>query len=305
MEAQPKIQCSHLLKESILSLLHKQKIKRTQLSSREDHSDWFDDVEAKYSTKEDYMKSLAKSRTTNYYQKASRELKSSPCYENSTANSIINGMLDDFLLLLNYIDWFKEYFNRSCVTRYESTDNDETDGPPKKRQRISPTKKIQLRNVVDKSNIVTKYEKRLCNEFGEFRCRGRYSQVGCKFKHIINPYESNEKLKTFRVWQLDHSTEFTEIISKIESDVMNSINKSKKCVEHGETATRLPIMKYFQELFTLDNIRLVHIACHDIKANGIPPSADILCEKCDEFIKTNKLLKELKSEAAGPSGSKD
>lgn len=84
-------------------------------------------------------------------------------------------MLYDFSILLTYIDCFE------------------------KRQRMSPTKRFHPRNVVGKLNVVKKHEKRLCNAIGEFRCRGRFSQDGCKFNHVINPYESNEKLKTFRM----------------------------------------------------------------------------------------------------------
>lgn len=304
-EFEPKIQCSHSLKESILSLVQNQEIKKMHISSREDHSDWFDDVDAKYKSKEDYMKSLANSRVNNHYQRASRDLKKLECYKDSTKKIIIDGMLNDFYILLTYIDWLEEYFDRGCGTKYESTDNDETDGPPSKRKRMSPKKKTELRSLPDESNIVEKYIKRLCNEYGEFKCRGGYSEAGCKFNHKINPYRSNEKMKEFRMWQLDHTIEFTEIIEKIGSNVNDSIGKSITCAKHSEVATKQPIMKYFQELFTSDNIRLVHIVCHDTETHGIPLSADLLCEKCDEFVKTNALLEELKSKMAGSSSSKD
>ena len=44
---------------------------------------------------------------------------------------------------------------------------------------------------------------RMCDERGMFKCEGPKGE-GCTYRHTINPYESNDAVERFSLWEFDH-----------------------------------------------------------------------------------------------------
>ena len=98
-------------------------------------------------------------------------------------------------------------------------------------------------------------EERICDTQGLFSCEGRYSQESCNYptNHTINPYRNYESRILFSTWNLDH------IVERSRSIVPSLVN----AVQTKKRGKKLNIDYFYQMLFTRDNLRLVHIVCHD------------------------------------------
>ncbi|XP_011495488.1 PREDICTED: DNA fragmentation factor subunit beta [Ceratosolen solmsi marchali] len=94
----------------------------------------------------------------------------------------------------------------------------------------------------------------LCDVTGEFSCSGVWNLNKCLYdeKHKINPYRSKEELILFSTWNLDHRIERSRTL------VPQLLEASKQ-----EKIDEKDVLEFYDNLFTLKNLRLVHIVCHD------------------------------------------
>ncbi|XP_038602053.1 DNA fragmentation factor subunit beta isoform X1 [Tachyglossus aculeatus] len=92
---------------------------------------------------------------------------------------------------------------------------------------------------------------RLCTPEGWFSCQGPFDIDSCSSKHSINPYSNRESRILFSTWNLDH------IIEK-KRTVVPTLAEAVR-----EQDGREIDWEYFYDLlFTSENLKLVHIACH-------------------------------------------
>lgn len=97
----------------------------------------------------------------------------------------------------------------------------------------------------------------LCDSDGEFTCQGRWNKENCLYspKHKINPYASKEGRVIFQTWNLDHAIERSRSVIP---EICKSLTEMEKC-----TGVSLDVKAIFNDLFTLHNLKFVHIVCHD------------------------------------------
>lgn len=101
----------------------------------------------------------------------------------------------------------------------------------------------------------------ICDEFGKFTCKGRWDKDHCLYEHNnqheINPYKSREARIIFQTWNLDHVIERSRSIIPAVCDALlenEKINVNKFLID---------VDNVFCDLFTLKNLKFVHIVCHD------------------------------------------
>ncbi|NXC47378.1 DFFB factor, partial [Penelope pileata] len=92
---------------------------------------------------------------------------------------------------------------------------------------------------------------RLCTREGWFSCQGPFDRDDCPCKHSINPYSNRESRILFSTWNLDH------IIEK-KRTVVPELAEAVKTHDGREVNWEY----FYQLLFTVNNLKLVHIACH-------------------------------------------
>ncbi|XP_041063044.1 DNA fragmentation factor subunit beta isoform X2 [Carcharodon carcharias] len=95
------------------------------------------------------------------------------------------------------------------------------------------------------------YDRRLCTAEGWFTCQGAFDEDFCSFVHSINPYGSRENRIAFSTWNLDHGVEKKRTIIPTIVKTVTQQNIDDRDVEH-----------FYSLLFTLANLKLVHIVCH-------------------------------------------
>lgn len=88
----------------------------------------------------------------------------------------------------------------------------------------------------------------LCDEIGTFTCKGMWNSKACAYepKHTINPYATRESRILFQTWNLDHRIERKRFI-------VPAVLGTKK----------IDFQLVYNDLFTLKNLKLVNIVCHD------------------------------------------
>ncbi|XP_027803470.2 DNA fragmentation factor subunit beta isoform X6 [Marmota flaviventris] len=92
---------------------------------------------------------------------------------------------------------------------------------------------------------------RLCTREGWFSCQGPFDLDSCASKHCINPYSNRESRVLFSTWNLDHIIEKKRTIVPTLAEAIQ------------EQGGREVDWEYFYSLlFTSENLKLVHIACH-------------------------------------------
>ncbi|XP_067946308.1 gelsolin-related protein of 125 kDa-like [Watersipora subatra] len=107
-----------------------------------------------------------------------------------------------------------------------------------------------------------------CDEKGWFECEGDYKpKIGCTYNqtmkcgedfhlgHWINPYLSREARILFSTWDLDHRIEKERTV----------LPKLVELIEAGKDEDSINVDYFYDLLFTRENIRLVHIVCHNQK----------------------------------------
>lgn len=97
----------------------------------------------------------------------------------------------------------------------------------------------------------------LCDNEGLFNCSGIWKYNGCSYsstdRHVINPYTNREARIIFSTWNLDHG------IERSRSIVPALIKAAELCCNKAS----VNVAYFYSLLFTINNLRLVHIVCHD------------------------------------------
>ncbi|XP_057607337.1 DNA fragmentation factor subunit beta-like [Chionomys nivalis] len=96
---------------------------------------------------------------------------------------------------------------------------------------------------------------RLCNLEGWFTCQGPFDLEMCLYKHYINPYSKRESRLLFSTWNLDHIIERRIVVRTL----LKAVQQRRK----------INCAYFYNLLFTSDNLKLVHIACHKKTAHKL------------------------------------
>ncbi|XP_011877660.1 PREDICTED: DNA fragmentation factor subunit beta [Vollenhovia emeryi] len=277
---------------------------KTALSTKEQHPEWFENLETNCMTKEAYMHRRCQDRIRAYLYKTIEQIKCSDAFMNdSKARQQLLSTIAFFKLQLKEDHYFGYYFDRSRAETDSKSDSDETDCGrcydhcPCNFARINDEtyldqRYLRLSQSLDtnttadsdeidetdarkflasekKSAKVASDEKSescpyrvkprerqiaICDKKGEFRCEGRWNTDGCPYgdKHKINPYRSKEELALFSTWNLDHTIERSRTL------IPKLLQLSRQ-----DTINEQDIYDCYDNLFTVKNLRLVHIVCHD------------------------------------------
>lgn len=246
------------------------------------------------------MARRSQDRVRGYLYKTKDDLTHSDIYKsNKIAREIIDSVLEVFKHLLTQMDFFSSYFNRKCENRHPMVlAQDEIDATESPRKKIR--KSIQV--IMEKTDINKRLCVSLCNQDGDFRCQGLWDQTQCNYDdHTINPYASRENAILFQIWNLDHRIEISRsiipaIISNVVALAQVSSGSSIKCVKHKRAGKCLSILQFFMEIFTVENLKFVHIVCHDKGTHsGLKSEGRILCDRCAEYKFIQKLLKAIQN----------
>lgn len=270
--------------------VHKEVDEMTKTSNIEQHPDWFVGADSKKSQKEDVMRMKSRDRIKGYFYKTKDELCKSLIYRsNAKGRKIIDDMLSDFFIFLNGVEYFECLFDRSHANKFIPNLADETDAKViVKRRRIDAESKAKIKE----NSLFEDFNVSLCNDLGYFDCHGIWNADKCNYSHRINPYASRESLILFQIFNLDHQIEisrsiFPSIIKNVEKLCED---KEIYCDKHKKPCTELSILTYFQEIFTIKNLKLVHIICHDKGTHELESNGSLICENCKE----SKLLRKFK-----------
>ncbi|XP_012524542.1 DNA fragmentation factor subunit beta isoform X2 [Monomorium pharaonis] len=274
---------------------------RTVLSTREQHPEWFKNLETNYMTKEAYMHRRCQDRIRTYLYKTIEQIKCSDVFMNDRkARQQLLRTITFFKLQLRQDHYFGFYFDRSRAAIDTKSDSDETDydkcyehcpcnfgrnsDETSLRQRCLPQlsdtnvtvdsdnidetdarkfheSKKNAKTTTDENSESCPYrlkpsEKQIaiCDRKGEFKCEGRWNTDGCSYgdRHKINPYRSKEELALFSTWNLDHQIERSRTL------IPKLLQLSQQ-----DTVNEQDIYDCYDNLFTVKNLRIVHIVCHD------------------------------------------
>lgn len=255
---------------------------KLDFSLRSEHEEWFRGTEKTCKTKEEAMGKRAQDRIRGYYYKTKEEIIKSDLYEtNEKARQMFHRILDIFRYLLIGCNYFSMMFDRKCKRKHPSL-QDQTDASalPSKRMRQ------MIKEYATRTEMFEDWSVSLCNDSGEFFCQGLYSNTGgCDKGHSINPYICRENLLVFQVWNLDHQIELARTIvpSLIENVRSLLENPNQKCPLHGKKVKDVNIIEYFLELFSVKNLKLVYIVCHDKTQRKNSSNGRLVCDKCSEY----------------------
>ncbi|XP_019483033.1 PREDICTED: DNA fragmentation factor subunit beta isoform X1 [Hipposideros armiger] len=92
---------------------------------------------------------------------------------------------------------------------------------------------------------------RLCTPEGWFSCQGPFDMDDCASRHSINPYGNRESRVLFSTWNLDHVIEKKRTIVPTLAEAIKEQDGREVDWEY-----------FYRLLFTSENLKLVHIACH-------------------------------------------
>ncbi|XP_052897087.1 DNA fragmentation factor subunit beta [Anopheles moucheti] len=270
-----------------------------QRSARTEHAEWFVGIDDRaVKTKEEVMKRRGQDRIRGYFYKTKDELTKCSMYRASPmARELIDEMLELFRQLLVGFDYFSCMFDRSCQRRLELKP-DNTDEPDA--QRIPPKRlKLLVQNSLGPNCRIDPYNVALCSELGDFRCMGVWKDERCRYvSHRINPYASRENLILFQVWNLDHQIEISRtVLPSILDNVERMVSREGGaiCKLHRRKGKTLSVITYFLELFTLSNLKLVHIVCHDKTVHELISNGTIICDRCEEYKYIKQFQRNLRS----------
>jgi DNA fragmentation factor, 40 kD, beta subunit len=236
------------------------------------------------------MERRAQDRIRGYFYKTKDEITKSELYRSDKQYKIIcDEVIEQFRQLLIGVDHFSTLFNRKCKNKLKPIDKsgDELDSTPRKRLKINATEFVKNNDLFDSICVS------LCDDHGMFRCCGLWYDEKCNYQdHFINPYASRENLILFQTWNLDHQIEISRTVLP---SLLNSAQslatvlagpKGSKivCDVHKVGCKKMSVLNYFLELFTVKNLKLCHIVCHDKTVHDLKKSQGrLICEKCDEY----------------------
>ncbi|XP_045448958.1 DNA fragmentation factor subunit beta [Melitaea cinxia] len=219
---------------------------KTMLSQRTQDPGWFEGLEPSEKTKEQSMSKRVKERMRGYYYKTKSALQSSELYihtKNGRGKKLVDQFLLDLRKLLELNKYNEGYFNRR-----------------------------------DKDN-------RMCNENGLFECGGLWNNSKCIYdgEHVINPYRSREERIIFQTWNLDHKIELSRSVVPKILEAIEGLAKGKvQCISCEEISSEgfVEADRYYLQIFTSENLKLVHIVCHYKGKHNIQSDVYTLCKKC-------------------------
>ncbi|CAL7952337.1 unnamed protein product [Xylocopa violacea] len=265
---------------------------KTTLSSRDEHPEWFRGLETNCATKEAYLHRRCQDRIRGYLYKTIEQIKSSDVFaKDRRARKQLLYAIAFFKMQLKEDHYFGYYFDRSrakvegakgadepdssecydhCPCRLRWLDDatyfrlfgpmeqacDDVDAVKRKNERNSRAEEEEAEEncpyKIRRKEIRTCVA--LCDRMGEFRCCGAWNEDECSYgeRHRINPYRSREELILFSTWNFDHKIERSRTI----------IPFLLKLASQGDT-NETELFEIYDNLFTLKNLRLVHIVCHD------------------------------------------
>ncbi|KAG4065921.1 hypothetical protein HA402_008917 [Bradysia odoriphaga] len=261
-------------------------------STKTDHIEWFEGQPVGLDTKEKVMCRRSQDRIRGYFYKTKDDLCRSEIYRtNKRARILIDSILETFRNLLTGVDYFSSYFDRSHSNKHQLIKrkcvHDQLDGEV-------PRKKLKqnIRNMLEKHEIIDQFCVSLCTDEGDFLCHGLWNSDECNYgNHIINPYESRENAILFQIWNLDHRIEISRsILPSMLDSITDLVDGKLKCSTHKRICVNISVLKYFMEIFTVENLKFVHIVCHDKGVHELESSGGGICTKCDEYKFIDKLL---------------
>nr|XP_031826916.1 DNA fragmentation factor subunit beta isoform X1 [Nomia melanderi] len=264
---------------------------KTTFTSRDEHPDWFRGLETNYTTKEAYLHRRCQDRIRSYLYKTIDQIKSSETFANDQrAKKQLLYAIAFFKMQLKEDHYFGHYFDRTrapisstqsvderdsptcydhCPCRlsrledsayyrlFGTTDLSCVDGTAKKKAKLNP--RSEEEEVEDNCPYEVRTKERqpcvaMCDGKGEFRCGGVWYADSCAYgeRHKINPYRSREELILFSTWNFDHKIERSRTL------IPQLLQLSSQDVAKEED-----IFELYDNLFTMKNLRLVHIVCHD------------------------------------------
>lgn len=210
-------------------------------------------LEPSEKTKEQAMSKRAKERMRGYFYKTKSALQSSELYvhsKNGIAKKLIDKFLDELRKILEFNKYNETYFNRSCEG-----------------------------------------DLKLCSKTGLFECGGIWSVTKCMYEgeHLINPYRSREERIIFQTWNLDHRIELSRsIIPNILSAIGAVIKGRVRCkgCDKQVASGFIETDRYYLQIFTRQNLKLVHIVCHYKGKHAAASDVYTVCKKCyDKVLK--------------------
>ncbi|XP_064028298.1 DNA fragmentation factor subunit beta isoform X2 [Pogoniulus pusillus] len=154
------------------------------------------------------------------------------------------------------------YMRYSCQSRIRSYLREVSNFLPK----VHPTGREAYRSIIDLMAERLKAAKyngsyfdrreeeeaaRLCTTEGWFSCQGPFDCAACPSKHSINPYSNRESRIFFSTWNLDHIIEKKRAVVPTLAEAVTTRGRREVNWEY-----------FYQLLFTVENLKLVHIACH-------------------------------------------
>ncbi|XP_037002856.2 DNA fragmentation factor subunit beta isoform X3 [Artibeus jamaicensis] len=92
---------------------------------------------------------------------------------------------------------------------------------------------------------------RLCTPEGWFSCQGPFDMASCVSRHSINPYSNRESRVLFSTWNLDHVIEKKRTVIPTLAGALED-----------QDGRQLDWEYFYSLLFTSENLKLVHVACH-------------------------------------------
>ncbi|KAG8505453.1 DNA fragmentation factor subunit beta [Galemys pyrenaicus] len=99
---------------------------------------------------------------------------------------------------------------------------------------------------------------RLCTPEGWFSCQGPFDADSCASRHSINPYGNRESRVLFSTWNLDH------VIEK-----KRTVIPALAAAARDQNGREVNWEYFYSLLFTAENLKLVHIACHKKTAHAL------------------------------------
>ncbi|XP_022220198.2 DNA fragmentation factor subunit beta isoform X1 [Drosophila obscura] len=270
---------------------------KAHLSLKDEHVEWFEGGEERFHSKEEAMAVRAQTRVRGYYYKAKEELTRNPLYrQNPKARQVINSVLEQFRYLLIGCDYFSMMFNRKCGQKHAFLQQLGQTGEEEPDAGSLPSKRLRqlIKEYTKQHSILDDWSVSLCSDLGDFYCQGAYSDNGncCSLQHTINPYASRENLILFQVWNLDHQIELTRtILPALVANVEELVTKPQlKCSFHNKRVVDISVLEYFLEIFSLKNLKLVHIVCHEKVQRSNRSNGRLLCPDCHEYRIVQELM---------------
>ncbi|XP_003227886.1 DNA fragmentation factor subunit beta isoform X3 [Anolis carolinensis] len=115
----------------------------------------------------------------------------------------------------------------------------------------------------------------LCTPEGWFSCQGPFDTKDCPCRHSINPYGNKESRILFSTWNLDHVIEKKRTILPTLAEAL----ADRRDVD----------WEYFYRLlFTVSNLKLVHIACHKKTNHNLSCDKRKIFRKSKPFCRVQK-----------------